>query len=454
MKIIVFNGSPKGDISVTMQYIHYIQKKFPSHELKILNISSEIKQLESNESKWQEVISDINRSDGIIWATPVYYFLVPAQLKRFIELIHERKQENLLTGKYTMALVTSIHCYDHTAVNYLAAVSEDLGMNYVGGLSPEMEDLTDAQKRQNILDFADYYFQSITTKRPVFKTFSPLLETSSEYRPENLTAVPKSQSKKVVLLTDNQELPSNLGRMIEAFKTSAPFEVEVLNLNDVEIKGGCLGCLHCGYDNVCAYKDEVKSFIQDKLKPAASVIIAGEMQDRYLSSRWKLFFDRSFVFGHTPVLHQKQIGVLISGPLRQNSNLLQILEGYVQLQESNLVGIVTDEDSSGEITQNLKTLADKVSWGLEHHIMTNDNYLSVGVNLLFQQFVPRARGIFHADHLYYKKHGLYQRHKKSSNLVFNTIVGIGNHFAGFRREFNKKIKAGMIAGLQKIVNHQ
>jgi multimeric flavodoxin WrbA len=327
-------------------------------------------------------------------------------------------------------------------------------MKYVGGLSPEMEDLTDAKKRQNILDFADYYFQSIITKRPVFKAFSPLLETSSEYHPEKLAAVSKSQSKKVVLLTDIQEQPSNLGRMIEAFKTIAPFDVDVLNLNDVEIKGGCLGCLHCGYDNVCAYKDEVKSFIQDQLKPADAVILAGEMQDRYLSSRWKLFFDRSFVFGHTPVLHQKQIGVLISGPLRQNSNLRQILEGYVQLQESNLVGIVTDEDSSEEITQNLKTLADKTSWALEHHIITNENYLSFGVNLLFQQFVPRARGIFHADHLYYKKHGLYQKHKKSQNLVFNTILGIGNHFAGFRREFNKKIKAGMIAGLQKIVNHQ
>ena len=39
MKIIVLNGSPKGDISVTMQYVHFTQKKFPQHELKILNIS-------------------------------------------------------------------------------------------------------------------------------------------------------------------------------------------------------------------------------------------------------------------------------------------------------------------------------------------------------------------------------------------------------------------------------
>jgi len=42
MKIIVLNGSPKGDVSVTMQYVAYIQKRFPRHELKIINISQRI----------------------------------------------------------------------------------------------------------------------------------------------------------------------------------------------------------------------------------------------------------------------------------------------------------------------------------------------------------------------------------------------------------------------------
>jgi len=39
MKITVLNGSPKGNLSVTMQYVSFIQKKFPHHELKILNIA-------------------------------------------------------------------------------------------------------------------------------------------------------------------------------------------------------------------------------------------------------------------------------------------------------------------------------------------------------------------------------------------------------------------------------
>lgn len=42
MKIIVLNGSPKGDVNVTMQYFHFIHKKFTQHELKILDFSQRI----------------------------------------------------------------------------------------------------------------------------------------------------------------------------------------------------------------------------------------------------------------------------------------------------------------------------------------------------------------------------------------------------------------------------
>ena len=49
MKIIVLNGSPKGNLSVTLQYVHYIQKQFPQTELKIHNISERIKAIEKDE---------------------------------------------------------------------------------------------------------------------------------------------------------------------------------------------------------------------------------------------------------------------------------------------------------------------------------------------------------------------------------------------------------------------
>ena len=56
MKIIVLNGSPKGSISVTVQYVLFIQKKFPQHELKIINISQEIRKIEKDEKAFQGII--------------------------------------------------------------------------------------------------------------------------------------------------------------------------------------------------------------------------------------------------------------------------------------------------------------------------------------------------------------------------------------------------------------
>lgn len=78
------------------------------------------------------------------------------------------------------------------------------------------------------------------------------------------------------------------------------------------------------------------------------LLFAGTIKDRYLSSRWKLFFDRSFFKGHAPSISGKQIGLIISGPLSQLPNLRQIFEAYFEVQHANIVDIVTDEfgDSS------------------------------------------------------------------------------------------------------------
>jgi hypothetical protein len=37
MKIIVLNRSPKGEHSISLQYVHFLLKRFPQHEFKIIN---------------------------------------------------------------------------------------------------------------------------------------------------------------------------------------------------------------------------------------------------------------------------------------------------------------------------------------------------------------------------------------------------------------------------------
>ena len=135
MKITVLNGSPKGSTSATMQYVQFIQKKFPQHELTIHNIAQQINTLERDEKAFQEILAEIRSSDGVLWAFPLYYYVVASQYKRFIELIFERKAEETFRGRYTAVLTTSIHFFDHTAHNYLRAICDDLDMRYAGYFS-------------------------------------------------------------------------------------------------------------------------------------------------------------------------------------------------------------------------------------------------------------------------------------------------------------------------------
>ena len=83
MKIIVLNGSPKGDLSITMQYVAYIKKQFPQYDLEITNISQRIKRIEKDESIFQGIIDKVRTSDAVLWASPIYLLLVPSQYKRF-----------------------------------------------------------------------------------------------------------------------------------------------------------------------------------------------------------------------------------------------------------------------------------------------------------------------------------------------------------------------------------
>ena len=460
MKIIVLNGSPKGSISVTVQYVLFIQKKFPQHELKIINISQEIRKIEKDEKAFQGIIDDVGSSDGVLWAFPLYFQLVPSQYKRFIELIWERGAENALKNKYTAVLSTSIHFYDHTAQNYMNAICDDLDMKYAGSFSADMSDLLKEEERDNLILFAEHFFKAIENNIPTVKNFKPVTYAELKYIPGDVGSKVDIGSKKVVIVTDSEDGQTNLGRMIERFTKSFSNEVEVINLHDVDIKGGCLGCIQCGYDNSCSYgdKDGYMEFYNTKIKTADVLVLAGTIKDRYLSSRWKMFFDRSFFNGHAPTWTGKQLGFIISGPLSQVPNLRQILEAWVQIEQASLVDFITDEyEDSVQIDALLQGLAERVVKFADENYIKPATFLGVGGRKIFRDDIwGRLRFPFQADHKYYGKHGIYdfpQKDRKSR--IANTMLILLTKIPKMRKEiYNKRIKAEMIKPLQKVVEKE
>jgi multimeric flavodoxin WrbA len=456
MKIVVLNGSPKGITSVTMQYVHYIQKRFPSHEFKITNIAQEIKKIESDREYFQSIINDIRTADGVLWAFPLYFLLVASQYKRFIELIWENNAQEVFRDKYAAALSTSIKFHDHSAHNYIRAVSEDLQMRNVGFFSAHMYDLVHRKEQQRLTLFAGDFIKAIEQRRITTRVFPPMQSVATTYMPGPVTKKVDNSGLKTLIVSDCENDTSNLARMIARLKAAFLKEVEVINLRELNIKGGCLGCINCGIDNTCVYagKDDYIEFYNTKFKTADILILAGAIKDRYLSAKTKEFFDRSFFNNHSPTLQGKQVGGLVSGPLGQIPNLRQIIEASFEFQQTNLVDIVTDEEPEAtQLDSLLDSLAQRLVDNARAGYIKPVTFLSFGGKKIFRDDIYGSlRFVFQADHRYYKKHGFYDFPQKNYKIrLINGVMMLLTKIPGFRKEFKRRIKPEMIKPFQRVL---
>ena len=135
MTITVINGSPKGKQSVTLQTILYLEKNYPEHKFQIIHAGQQIKSLEKDFSDAKTLLES---SEAVIFSYPVYTYVAPAQLHRFIELMKANGVD--LKDKYVTQFTTSKHFYDIIAHKYIEENSLDMGMRFIRGISADMED--------------------------------------------------------------------------------------------------------------------------------------------------------------------------------------------------------------------------------------------------------------------------------------------------------------------------
>lgn len=455
MRICVLNGSPKGELSVTLQSILFVQKHFPAQEMNIIHIGREIKSIEKDSAKLSEVISHLSSSDMIIMATPVYTFNIPSQFKRFIEIVFESGNSRAFAGKYAACITTSINFFDHAAHSYLRAVCEDLGMNFAGSYSADSYDLLEDGQRSKLLSFAGHIFETAANKRPCSKAFLPLYKSDFSYKSSGNLESKISTDKRVVILMDSKKQGSNLPAMVE--KIAAQFEkAEVLDLSDVNVSGGCLGCIQCGFDHKCVYgdKDDFIAFYENKVKPADILIFAGDIKDRFLSSIWKQFFDRGFYNTHTPTMIGKQLGFLISGPLGQIGPMREVLEAFAEWQGANLVDIITDEPADNSVIDALiREMAEKsVRMSADLYVRPSTFLGKAGMKVFRDDVFGRHRFVFQADHMYFDNHGIYDFPQDDKRAMeTNATMFELTKDPQMRGAIRKMLKTEMVKPHQKIV---
>ena len=137
MNILVVNGSPKGKYSVTLQTSNWLQIKFPNCKFDVIHAGQIIKKLERD---FTEAKEKLEKADLVIFSYPVYTFIAPCQLHRFIELMKESGID--FSQKFATQISTSKHFYDVTAHKYVEDNCYDMQFKYIKGLSADMDDLT------------------------------------------------------------------------------------------------------------------------------------------------------------------------------------------------------------------------------------------------------------------------------------------------------------------------
>ena len=433
IKILIVNGSPKGEYSLTLQHSLYMLGQEKDVEYKVLQASEALSKINFEQSWLESAITDIEWADAIIWNTPVYTMLVPWQLIRLFQLIKAEGRNSIFQGKYATSMMTCFHYYDHLAEDWLRSTSEDLGMAYVEGRTADNMDMLIKTHRASMRFFMNDFVSACRNRDPVGRKFMPLPETKSpRFSPalinESREANPKLAEPKLrtVLLTDEIHQDGNLSRMLDVFMDAYPHEIEVIDINEFPYEAGCHGCLKCELVGECDRKDGFQDFYLNLVNTCDVLVFGMNIEDRYLKPIWKLFLERTFSNGHRTSMMGKHTGYLVAGPLRSLPNVRQFLEGKDNVGRENAMCIIGDEyEDSVYLESLIINSAKRLSQAALAKYQKSVNFLGVGGIKIFRDLIYSMRGVVGDDHRFYKKNGLYDFPQKDlGKQAFNLGMGM------------------------------
>lgn len=425
MKILVLNGSPKGEYSITLQTCLFIMRHFREHSYSVIHVGAQIKSLEKDFSKAKKMLED---ADLILFSYPVYTFLVPAQLHRFIELMKEMQVN--VKGKYAAQISTSKHFYDVTAHQFIMDNCKDLGLEYLEGLSADMDDLKSRKGQADALHF----FQRI------------LFDIAAE---RGQVPGPFANLKDVVIVADLAADDEKLKRMIDRFMENCTEEAKLVNIHDFPFKGGCISCFNCASTGTCIYKDGFQDLLRNEIQAGKAIVLAFTIKDHSMGYQFKLYDDRQFCNGHRTVTMGMPFGYLVSGKLSTERNLQLLMEARAEVGGNYLAGIASDEF---DLDSSVDQMAASLSWAIENHYTKPANFYGVGGMKIFRDLIYEMQGLMREDYKFYKSHGQLdfpQKHKGRIAAMY--LVGSLMKNQKLKSKMGNKMNEGMIAPYKKVL---
>ena len=440
MKILILNGSPKGEYSITLQTARYLEKKYPEHDFEYLNVGMKIKSLERD---FSPAVKCLENAEMIIFSYPVYTFIAPSQLHRFIELM--KASGVSLEGKYATQITTSKHFYDVTAHSYIEENCGDMGMRYIRGLSADMDDLLSEKGQKEACDFLEYAVWC--AGKGIFEPVH-VYAVPAVHHPVTVPECGEKAEGDVVIVTDCEKDNSQLADMIARFRAVFPRKTRVVNLREYPFKGGCLGCFNCAVSGKCVYNDGFDTFLRENIQSAQATVYAFSIKDHSMGALFKTYDDRQFCNGHRTVTMGSPVGYLVSGAYSTENNLRMIIEGRAQVGSNFLAGVATDEnDPNAEIDRMAETLA----YAIEHKYTPPQNFYGIGGMKIFRDLIWLMQGMMKADHKFYKAHGQYDfPQKKRGTMLKMYLVGALISSPAIKAKMGNKMNEGMLMPYKKL----
>ncbi len=451
MKILVLNGSPKGEYSITLQTVRFLEQCFPQCTFQVLHVGQRIKALEKD---FTEAAEAMEQADVLLFSYPVYTFIAPYQLHRFLELVKEHQVN--VAGKYASQITTSKHFYDVTAHRYVMENCQDLGLKFIRGLSADMDDLLkesgqeEAEKFMKLLLWSvekDYY------EAVVPRGEQPALVTASLPEQGAVMSAEKLQTTgEVVIITDCEPENQALQAMIDRFRAVLGRPSKVVNIGTYPFRGGCLGCFNCAVSGKCVYIDGFDEFLRKEIQTGAAMVYAFSVKDHSMGATFKLFDDRQFCNGHRTVTMGMPVGYLIHGHYSAEENLRMIVEGRSQVGGNFLAGVATDEQNPDH---EIDRLAESLNYALREKHAQPANFYGVGGMKIFRDLIYLMQGMMKADHKFYKAHHQYDFPQKQKGMVLKMyLVGTLLSNEKIKSKMGNKMNEGMIAPYRKVLEQR
>ena len=422
MNILVIVGSPKGKDSITLHTCLYLEKQFPELHFDYLYPGQRIKALEKD---FSPALDAIRKADVLLFCYPVYTFLVPYQLHRFIELMKASGED--FSGKTATQVTTSKHFYDITAHRFIRDNCADMGLCFLDGLSADMDDILKDSGRKQARDWMNFV----------------RWQMGSGESPE------RSNDRKAVVVADLEPGDARLKEMVDRFVAVFPYPCDVINIREFPFQGGCLSCFSCAATGKCVYKDGFDDFLRNTIHKHDAIIYAFRIQDHSMGSRFKMYDDRQFCNGHRTVTMGTPFGYLVEGAYSKEENLRLLLEARAQVGGNFLAGVATDE---GDMEAAINQLSATLAYAMETRYTPPQNFLGVGGMKIFRDLIYMMRGLMRADHRFFKSHGQYdfpQKQWKTSWKMY--LVGWLMRNKKLKAKAGSKFTEGMVGPYRKAI---